>query len=195
MGHAAFDSGQKVKYNFRPHFEGIHSMRFWASSIRTSVPYGTEIFLFAILLCLPIPGFGQITNPQQDQQNEKIKIGTNLVTAAVIVTDRYGHFITGLNRGDFKVLEDGVPQKIEDFSSTEAPFNVALLIDTSRSTQNKLSAIRKAALTFIKGLQPNDRVMIVSFDEKINFVTDFTNNRAELEKAVRSLKSSYLTRL
>lgn len=131
--------------------------------------------------------------PQEPQQT--IKIPTTLVTVPVIVTDRFGTFITGLNRGDFNVREDGVVQKVEDFSSTEAPFNVALLIDTSRSTQNKLSHIRKAALAFIKQLQPNDRVMIVTFDEQVRFVSDFTDNRAELERAVKTLKSSYLTSL
>jgi VWFA-related protein len=165
-------------------------MNFWALQ-RIGVVVGAVLILWGGA----IPVFGQTTPAQQDPQNEKIKIGTNLVTAAVIVTDRYGRFISGLGRNDFAVLENGSAQKIEDFSSTEAPFNVALLIDTSRSTQNKLSAIRKAAQTFLKGLQPNDRVMIVSFDEKINFVTDFTDNRAVLEKAVKSLKSSYLTRL
>ncbi|HQR35451.1 MAG TPA: VWA domain-containing protein [Blastocatellia bacterium] len=140
--------------------------------------------------------FAQTANPQtQDPQQQTIKIPTTLVTVPVIVTDRFGRFITGLNRGDFSVREDGVSQKIEDFSSTEAPFNVALLIDTSRSTQNKLGHIRKAALAFIKQLQPNDRVMIVTFDEQVHFVSNFTDNRAELERAVKSLKSSYLTSL
>lgn len=140
--------------------------------------------------------FAQTANPQtQDPQQQTIKIPTTLVTVPVIVTDRFGRFITGLNRGDFSVREDGASQKIEDFSSTEAPFNVALLIDTSRSTQNKLGHIRKAALAFIKQLQPNDRVMIVTFDEQVRFVSNFTDNRAELERAVKALKSSYLTSL
>lgn len=165
-------------------------MNFWALQRIGLVVGAVLIFLGGSLsVC------AQTTPAQQDPQNEKIKIGTNLVTAAVIVTDRYGRFINGLGRNDFAVRENGTPQKIEDFSSTEAPFNVALLIDTSRSTQNKLSAIRKAAQTFLKGLQPNDRVMIVGFDEKITFVTDFTDNRVVLEKAIKSLKSSYLTRL
>src|SRR5262245_36753645 len=170
-------------------------MKFLASSSRTFISLGVVICSIVLFTGPSIPAYGQVANLQQEQQNEKIKIGTNLVTAGVIVTDRYGRFISGLGRGNFAIREDGTPQKIEEFSSTEAPFNVALLIDTSRSTQNKLGAIRKAALTFIKGLQPDDRVMVVSFDENIRFVTDFTNNRAELEKAVRSLKSSYLTRL
>ncbi len=143
------------------------------------------------------PAFGQSAQekPQQDQQQPSIKIGTNLVIVPVIVTDRYGNFVTGLQRGDFALREEDSPQKIEDFSSTEAPFHVALLIDTSRSTQNKLAKIRKAALTFINQLLPNDRVMVVGFDEKVRFVSGFTNNHAELERAIKSLKSSYLTSL
>jgi VWFA-related protein len=144
---------------------------------------------------LPENGQKQEEKPQQDQQQPSIKIGTNLVTVPVIVTDRYGRFVTGLSRNQFTVREEGAPQKIEDFSSTEAPFSVALLIDTSRSTQNKLSKIRKAAETFIKQLLPNDRIMVVSFDEKVQFVCDFTSNHAELERAVKSLKTSYLTSL
>jgi Ca-activated chloride channel homolog len=144
---------------------------------------------------LPVFGQGQEEKPQQDSQQPSIKIGTNLVTVPVIVTDRYGRFITGLSRKEFTVREEGSPQRIEDFSSTEAPFSVALLIDTSRSTQNKLSKIRKAAETFIKQLLPNDRIMVVSFDEKVRFICDFTSSHAELERAVKSLKSSYMTSL
>jgi VWFA-related protein len=129
------------------------------------------------------------------QQQPIFKIGTSLVTVPVIVTDRYGRFTTGLNRGDFTVREDGVTQKIEDFSSIESPFSVALLIDTSRSTQNKLGAIRKAALTFVKQLQPRDRVMIVTFDERVRFVSDFSNDVDALERAIKTVKSSYLTSL
>ena len=144
---------------------------------------------------LPVFGQGQQEKPQQDSQQPSIKIGTNLVTVPVIVTDRYGRFVTGLTRNEFTVREEGAPHRIEDFSSTEAPFSVALLIDTSRSTQNKLGKIRKAAETFIKQLLPNDRIMVVSFDEKVRFICDFTSNHAELERAVKSLKSSYMTSL
>src|SRR6266542_1832080 len=144
---------------------------------------------------LPVFGQGRVEKPQQDPQQPSIKIGTNLVTVPVIVTDRYGRFITGLSRNQFAVREEGSAQKIEDFSSTEAPFSVALLIDTSRSTQNKLGKIRKAAETFIKQLLPNDRIMVVSFDEKVRFICDFTSDHAVLERAVKSLKSSYMTSL
>jgi VWFA-related protein len=166
-------------------------MSYRASAKRIPLAVLGVILLFGVAS----PVFGQSAKEQQDQQQPTIKIGTNLVVAPVIVTDRYGRFVTGLDRDDFAVREDGAPQKIEDFSSTEAPFNVALLIDTSRSTQNKLDKIRKAALTFIRQLLPNDRVMVVGFDEQVRFVCEFTNNQAELERAIKSLKTSYLTSL
>ena len=153
----------------------------------------TVLTLFAG--ALPVFGQGQVEKPQQDPQQPSIKIGTNLVTVPVIVTDRYGRFITGLGRNQFTVREEGSAQKIEDFSSTEAPFSVALLIDTSHSTKNKLGRIRKAAETFIKQLLPNDRIMVVSFDDKVRFICDFTSDHAELKRAVNSLESHYKTSL
>lgn len=120
---------------------------------------------------------------------------TVFVTVPVIITDRFGQFVTGLDRSDFTINEDGRPQEISTFSSTEAPFNVALLIDTSRSTHRKLSAIRKAALTFVKQLQPNDRVMIVTFDDSVRFVSDLTSDRQQLQRAIDSVRSSYATSL
>ncbi len=154
--------------------------------------------LLALLFIAASPVFAQEKQDKTEQQKDQqptIKIGTSLVTVPVIVTDGYGRFITGLNRNDFAVREDGVAHKIEDFSSIEAPFSVALLIDTSRSTQNKLTAIRKAALAFIKQLHPRDSVMIVTFDERVRFVSDFSGNPAELERSIKSVKTGYLTSL
>src|SRR5262245_27844257 len=153
------------------------------------------VALISLMAFLPVFGQSQEEKPQQDQQQPTIKIGTNLVTVPVIVTDRYGRFVTGLTQKEFTVREEGSPQEIEDFSSTEAPFSVALLIDTSRSAQNKLDRIRKAARTFIKQLLPNDRIMVVSFDEQVRFVCDFTSDHLQLDQAVKSLKSSYQTKL
>jgi VWFA-related protein len=150
--------------------------------------------LALLVAALPVFGQSQEEKQQQDPQTS-IKIPTGLVTVPVIVTDRYGRFVTGLTRNQFAVREEGSLQKIEEFSSTEAPFSVALLIDTSHSTHNKLPKIRKAARTFIKQLLPNDRIMVVSFDDKVRFVCDFSSDHAELERAVNSLESHYATSL
>jgi hypothetical protein len=153
-------------------------------------------FLVAACLAAGIVAPGQEKSREQDPlRPEVIKLETALVTVPVVVTDRYRRFITGLTRQEFVVRQDGVQQTIASFSSTEAPFNVALLIDTSRSTKGKVGVTRKAALEFIKQLQPNDRVLVATFDERVQFIGDFTSDRRELGRAVRSVKSSYLTSL
>jgi VWFA-related protein len=137
-----------------------------------------------------------VTNTQEPQEQPgTIRLPTSIVTLPVIVTDPWGRFIPGLKQDDFIVKEDGTLQKVELFSSMEESFSVALLIDTSRSTARKLKTIEKAAMAFVKQLLPNDRVMIVTFDEKVRFINDFTNSQSELEKAIKSVESSYSTSL
>ncbi len=129
------------------------------------------------------------------QEPGVIRVESSLVIVPARVTDSSGRFVTGLRQQDFEVSENGVPQEIAAFSASESPFNVALLIDTSRSAMGSLDAMRKAATNFVKQLQPQDRVQIVTFDEKVNFLGEFTNDRRQLEKAIDKIKGSYLTRL
>ncbi|MEP7274316.1 MAG: VWA domain-containing protein, partial [Acidobacteriota bacterium] len=136
--------------------------------------------------------YGQTPEPEQ-KQTEAIRVEIALVTVPVSVTDNTGRFITGLKQTDFKVFEDAKQVDIAGFAATEEPFNVALLIDTSRSTSDSLGAIRKAARSFIDQLQENDRVLIVAFDERVKFIGDFTSDRRQLQKSISSIKTSYLT--
>jgi len=149
---------------------------------------------FAALIWLLVAhsAHGQTRQPEQ-QQSETIRVNTSLVAVPVSVTDSTGRFVTGLTRADFQVSEDGKQQEIASFSANEAPFNVALLIDTSRSTRSILGEIRKAARSFVNQLQPQDRVLIVTFDERVNFLGDFTNDRGQLRRTINGVKSSYLT--
>jgi Ca-activated chloride channel homolog len=160
---------------------------------------GRMILRIAAVVCLVInPDWllAQDTKEKSaDREQTTLKIETDLVTVPVIVTGDDGRFITGLTRSDFEVREDGISQRLDYFSSTEAPFNVALLIDMSHSTINKLSAIRKAAMAFIKQLQPTDRVMIVTFAEQVRFVTPMTGDQKELKRLIDTLQHGYQTSL
>ena len=120
---------------------------------------------------------------------------TREVVVPVIVTDPYGRFVTGLKSTDFVLREDNRPQKIEDFSDATAPFSVALLLDLSLSTKNKLDDIKHTAIEFTKLLQPRDRVLVVAFDDKVRFIGDFTGDQKELEHSIKALKTGYLTSL
>lgn len=121
------------------------------------------------------------------EDDEIIKVETNLVTIPVSVLDRNGRFISGLKKEDFQIFEDGVQQQVEYFASLESPFTVILLLDVSASTQFKIEEIQNAAITFVNQLRQNDRVSVITFAEKINVLTPPTNNRAVLQNAIRQI--------
>lgn len=119
------------------------------------------------------------------EDDEVIRVETNLVAFPVSVLDRDGRFIAGLQKEDFQIFENGVEQKIEEFASVQQPFTVILLIDVSPSTQFQIEEIQDAAIAFVDQLRENDRVMVVSFDERVNVLSQVTNNRAVLRNAIR----------
>jgi len=107
----------------------------------------------------------------------------------LIATDRNGLYITDLRQEEFKISEDGVPQEIAFFGQVSAPFHVVLMLDTSSSTKDNLRQIQQAAYTFVQQLQPVDRVKIITFDDKINDLNEFTSDREVLRAAINSARS------
>lgn len=120
-----------------------------------------------------------------EDDDDVIKIETNFVTLPVSVLDRNGRFVAGLAQRDFKIFENGVPQKVEYFASVEKPFTVVLMIDVSPSTQYKIDEIHRAAISFVNQLRTDDKVMVVAFDENYKVLSRPTNNRSQLEYAIR----------
>ena len=124
---------------------------------------------------------GSVTKAEQDGV---YRIDTNLVTMPVSVLDKQGRFISGLNQRDFKIFENGVEQKVEYFQSVEQPFTVILMLDVSPSTQWQIEDIQNAASAFVDQLRPNDKVMVLSFDEKVHILSHITNDRYTLRNAI-----------
>lgn len=129
------------------------------------------------------------SNQPADKDDEIIKVETNLVTTPVSVLDRQGRFIPNLKQKDFTILDNGIPQKITYFQSSEQPFTVVLLIDTSPSTKYKIDEIHYAAVTFVNQLRPTDKVMVVAFDQRIKVLTEEpTSEKAKLYAAIYQAK-------
>lgn len=124
------------------------------------------------------------TDEVVEDSDEVIRVETNLVTLPVSVLDRDGRFVSGLRQQDFQIFEDNVPQKIENFATVEQPFTVVLLIDVSPSTQYKITEIQDAAIAFVNQLRQNDRVVVISFDERVHVLSPATNNRYLLRNAI-----------
>ena len=114
--------------------------------------------------------------PEEVAEGEVVRVNTSLVTVPVSVLDRQGRFIPDLKREDFRVFENGVEQPVAYWEPADKPFTVALLLDTSPSTEFHLWQIKEAAIAFAKQLRPQDRVLIVSFNDQVLLLTEVTND-------------------
>jgi hypothetical protein len=129
------------------------------------------------------------------QDIETIKIDTDLVTVPVVAMDANGSYVGDLRQEDFLISEDGVPHKVAFFGRISMPFHVVLMLDTSSSTEDKLRLIQQAAFTFVDQLQPADRVKVISFDDKVRDLNEFTSNRETLRAAIYGTKSGSGTKV
>lgn len=137
----------------------------------------------------------QADGPPETIEGDTLRFNTSLVMVPVSVMDRYGKYIPNLRRQDFRVYDEGVEQKIAYFATVDKPFTVALVLDTSGSTHFKLEEIQDAAIAFVNQLQPEDRVLVISFDDSIKVLTEATNDRDALMRAIRRTHTGGGTRL
>jgi hypothetical protein len=134
--------------------------------------------------------------PLEEQKDvETIKINTDLVLVPVIATDQNGVYIPDLKRDEFSLEEDGTKQDIAFFATVSAPFHVVLMLDTSASTQQKLTSIQNAAITFTEQLQSGDLVKVISFDDEVRDLNDFSSDRALLRAAINKTRPGQGTKL
>ncbi len=143
---------------------------------------------------------------QEMPEDEVVSVNTTLVTVPVSVKDRRGKIVANLGRKDFRLYEDGVEQEIVYFDAPQGPgdadsvsaakpLTVALLLDVSDSTQFKLEQIQTAAIVFVNLLRPDDRVLVVAFDNRVRVLAEATNDRNVLREAVAGARTGGGTRL
>ncbi|PYS83602.1 MAG: hypothetical protein DMF70_06345 [Acidobacteria bacterium] len=138
-----------------------------------------------VLIGIGCGTFAQKQPAPLDQDDDVLRISTNLVTVPISVMDRQGRFVPDLNESQFHLFEDGVEQRIAFFESAAKPFTVALLLDTSDSTRFKLEDIEDAALAFVDQLRADDRVLVAAFDKRVTLLTEATSSRRVLHDAIR----------
>jgi Ca-activated chloride channel family protein len=133
------------------------------------------------------------------EEGEVVRVNTELIDVPVVVTDRAGKPILNLKQPNFRVFEDGKPQEVLEFSTTAAPFEVALLLDTSGSTRADLALIQRSAQYFIDSLRPGDRVAIIAYKTGyqreratalVDVVSELTDDRTRLKAALDKVGTS-----
>jgi len=125
--------------------------------------------------------------PQAQTQNPPtIKTEVSLVNLFATVRDKNKRVVTDLKQDNFKIFEDGHEEKIAFFSKeVTLPITLGLLLDTSGSEQNMLGAIQGAGSRFLRRvLRKGDEAMIISFDTDVDLLSDFTDDRSILDRAI-----------
>lgn len=125
---------------------------------------------------------------EEKPDSEIIRVETELVVIPTSISERGGKRVVDVARAEFKIFENDVEQEIAYFSNEDQPFTVALVLDMSYSSVFKLKDIQAAALAFINQLRPDDKVLVVSFDEKTNVLCEPTTDRKILRLAVEGTK-------
>ena len=137
--------------------------------------YLSLLCVFVVLFSLPLA---------QAQDDQVIKIESELVSFEVSVRDAQGLPIRGLKAEDFIVYENGKRQQVSHLAALETPFDLVLIIDASISTQQEMELMRQAARNFISEIGTRDRISIIQFSRDVELLSDFTSDRARLEQAL-----------
>jgi Ca-activated chloride channel family protein len=188
---------------------------------RTALHFGLLIFAFCLLILSALARAQSGRNSSQDpgrkrpvkpappaplpkprpaelpQTGERISITTNLVTVVTSVASPAGALSSTLEREDFEVLEDGVPQEIVNFArDAEMPLRMVMLFDTSSSVAQRIGFERRAAARFFERvMRPQDKAALFSVSTEVAVLQDFTDKVSLLTGATKQLRAKGATSL
>ena len=149
--------------------------------------YEMRIAVVALVATLAVCGDSIERPVSAKSQRPTFRSEVELVAVRITVSGADNRPITGLTKDDFVVLENGAPQPVVHFLSSDVPLDVALLLDTSSSVKPILPQLQATAMTFLQRLRPGDRGMVASFADQTKILANLTGDRKRLRDAVRHL--------
>jgi VWFA-related protein len=124
-------------------------------------------------------------------EGDVIRVDSQLVTLNISVIDRgTNRGLIGLSQSEFKLFEDGQEQRIVQFESSSAPFDLMLLIDLSGSTREVVKLIRAAAIRFVEAARPADRIGVVTFAGEATVISQLTADRELLRQRIETIDTA-----
>src|SRR5215469_9796056 len=112
---------------------------------------------------------------QPNIHTRPLQVNVNMVVVGVTVTDPYDRIVTGLDKSNFEVFDEKVPQDIQTFSTEDVPISVGMIFDASGSMSDKIEKSKEAALQFFKTSNPEDEFMLIQFNERPDLISAFTS--------------------
>ena len=126
---------------------------------------------------------------------QSVHIDVDLALVNVTVTDPYERVVTGLEPDNFRVFENNVEQEIQYFSSEDVPISIGVIFDLSGSMANKIGKAKEATLQFFKTANPQDEFFLVSFNDRAELISAFTNSADDLQSRLLSASGKGRTAL
>jgi Ca-activated chloride channel family protein len=132
------------------------------------------------------PPFPDVPTPAQLDPSLKThtkpyKVDVDLVLVPVTVTDPMNRLVTGLEKNNFVVEDNGKKQQIRHFSSEDAPISLGVIFDMSGSMKDKIDKAREAVVDFFKTANPKDEFFMVAFNDKPVLLSDFTSSIEKIQ--------------
>ncbi len=124
-----------------------------------------------------------------------IRVNTTLVLVPVTVTDKANRFVLGLEQQNFQIHEDGVEQKIKQFSGEDAPLSAGIVVDTSGSMGSKIELCREAVKQFLKTMNAQDEAFLVQFSDRAELLAPLTHETSQITDRFSSAKPGGMTAL
>jgi Ca-activated chloride channel homolog len=131
------------------------------------------------------------------QDDDVVRVNTDLVVLNLTVTDKSGQYVKSLRASDFRVYEDGQevpPNLIVSFALQDSPYAAVVLLDSSGSMEARFSLARSAAIRFLDGLRDEDVAAVYRFDSKVERVQEFSGGR-DLAPMAYSIRAKGMTTL
>jgi VWFA-related protein len=126
--------------------------------------------------------------PKDALKGRPIAIDVDVVNLDVVVADKNGTLIKGLEKKDFKVFDEGVEQTITNFSATDGPVTVVIMFEFSRTFAYYYDNVFEPIVGFASSLQQDDWAALVKFDLHTEILSDFTRNKNQLFNGLRDLR-------
>jgi VWFA-related protein len=154
-------------------------------------------YLFVLAAVIPTlgqapssPGVNQPAGPVQQAPETRIKARVSLVNTPVTVVNSKGELVSDLEAKDFRVADNGVPQKITHFDLGRPPLSLVILIETSSRIESLLPEIRRTGIVFTNTVMgPEDEAAVVGFNDSVDNLEDFTTDHDRIQNTISTLKA------
>lgn len=127
--------------------------------------------------------------------DEDIRVNVNLVLVPVTVTDPMDRLVTGLEKKDFTLYDNNIPQVITSFSMQDAPVSIGIIFDLSGSMSDKINRARQSIIQFLQTSNPRDEFFVIGFNDRPELVEDFTSDVDNIDARLMSVQAGHRTAL